>query len=439
MQTGNRVLALDVFRGMTIAGMIMVNNPGSWSNVYPPLLHADWHGVTPTDWVFPFFLFIVGVSIALALGKRKSKGIPMAQLSKKIVSRTIIIFGLGLFLTAFPKFGFTEPEPKLVKSVLYLLLSGAMIAIFIRAWRDQKQFAGEKNNRLRKILFLGAGIAAVLMIIIGWPYYDLSSLRIPGVLQRIAVVYGICAFIFLLSTTRQQLWIGIGLLILYWFLMFVVPVPGGIAPNLEPETNLGAWLDRVVFTSDHLWSQSKTWDPEGLLSTLPSIVTGISGMLMGAWLKKEQAIHEKISAFLAVGVLILCVAFIWNVQFPFNKKIWSSSFVLYTSGVALLFFGTIYWLVDAKGHKWWIKPFQVFGMNALFAYILSTIIAKMMYTINWIDSAGETVSLKGWMYASFYTSWLPPKAASLAFALTNVLIVLAFCWILYRKKIYIKV
>ena len=338
MQTGNRILALDIFRGMTIAGMILVNNPGSWSNVYPPLLHADWHGVTPTDWVFPFFLFIVGVSISIALGKRKSKGVSMAQLGQKIVTRTLIIFGLGLFLAASPKFGFNDPEPRFIKNILYLLLAGVMAAIFIRAWRDQKQFASEKNDVLRKWLFIGAGIGVLLMIILGWQHYDLSSLRIPGVLQRIAIVYGICAFIFLFSSTRQQLWIGVGLLLFYWFLMFVVPVPGGIAPNLEPETNLGAWLDRVVFTSDHLWSQSKTWDPEGLLSTLPAISTGISGMLMGTWLKKEHSIQEKISAILAVGVLLLTLSFIWNLHFPFNKKIWSSSFVLYTSGLALLFF-----------------------------------------------------------------------------------------------------
>lgn len=441
MSTTNRILALDIFRGLTIAGMIMVNNPGSWSNVYAPLLHADWHGVTPTDWIFPFFLFIVGVSIAIALGKRKAMQVPYGKISVKIITRTLIIFGLGLFLAAFPHFGFRASEPRGIKIIHYILLGLVMTAIFVRAYLDQKRFQSAQNNKLRRWLFIGAGVLVLIMIIIGYPYYDLSHLRIPGVLQRIALVYGAAAFLFLYTDPRQQVWISVGLLLLYWILMFLVPVPpDGIAPNLEPETNLGAWVDRMVFTSNHLWSQSKTWDPEGLLSTIPAIVTGISGMLTGWWIKREdKTIYEKISGMMAVGVLVLALAFIWNMNFPFNKKIWSSSFVLFTSGVALLMLGSIYWLVDAQKYKWWIKPFQVFGMNALFAYILSGVLAVLLYTIKWTNTAGETITLKGWIYDAFYTSWLSPKNASLAFALTNVVVVLAFCGILYRRKIYIKV
>lgn len=441
MQKTNRILALDIFRGLTIAGMIMVNNPGSWSQVYPPLLHADWHGVTPTDWIFPFFLFIVGVAIAIALGRRKEQQVPYRQISQKIISRTIIIFGLGLFLAAFPDFGMDETTPGTVVILHYILLSITLGLIFTRAYLDQKQFRSPRNDKRRRLLFISAGISTLLMIIIGFQHYDLSTLRIPGVLQRIALVYAACAFLFLYTNARQQVWIGAGLLLFYYALMFLVPVPPeGIAPNLEPETNLGAWLDRVVFTSDHLWSQSKTWDPEGLLSTLPSIVTGISGMLCGMWLKRDdKSIYQKISGMMAIGALVLTLAFIWDLHFPFNKKIWSSSFVLYTSGVALLMLGTVYWLVDAKKYDGWIKPFQVYGMNALFAYILSGVLATLLYTINWTNAAGESISLKGWIYNSLFTSWLSPKNASLGFALFNVVVVLAFCWVLYRKKIYIKV
>lgn len=323
----------------------------------------------------------------------------------------------------------------------YLFLSLAMIALFIRAYLDQKQFRSEQNDKIRKWLFIGTGIVVLLMIIIGFKHYDLSTLRIPGVLQRIALVYGACAFIFLYTHPRQQVWIGAGLLLLYWGLMFLVPVPpDGLAPNLAPETNLGAWVDRTVFTSDHLWRQSKTWDPEGLLSTIPAIVTGISGMLTGMWMvRKDKTIYQKVSGMMVVGALILALAFVWDMNFPFNKKIWSSSFVLFTSGVALLMLGATYWLVDAQKSTWWIKPFNVFGMNALFAYILSGVLAVMLYTISWTNAAGESISLKSWLYSTFYTSWMGPKNASLAFALTNVAIVLVFCWILYRRKIYIKV
>jgi len=439
MQAGNRLLSLDVFRGLTIAAMIMVNNPGSWSTVYKPLLHADWHGVTPTDWIFPFFLFIVGVSITLALGKRVAAGLPKKQMINKILVRTAIIFGLGLFLAGFPKFGFQAAEPATLKAILYVLLGLAMISLFTRALLDQKQFAGPKVNRARRLLFITAGLIVLLMIILGFNQYSVSNLRIPGVLQRIALVYGICAILFLYTSFWQQMWVGVGLLLFYYFLMFVVPVPGGIAPNLEAETNLGAWLDRAIFSSDHLWRQAKTWDPEGLLSTLPAIVTGISGMLTGAWLRSDKPGYEKISGLLAVGVIILCLSFFWDQHFPFNKKIWSSSFVLYTSGVALLMLGTIYWLVDIKEIKWWIKPFQVFGMNALFAYVLSGVLAVLLFTIKWENGAGELISLRSWIYNGLYTPFLSPKRASLAFALSNVLVVYAFCVVLYRKNIYIKV
>lgn len=437
MEKTNRILALDVFRGLTIAGMILVNNPGNWSQVYSPLLHADWHGVTPTDWIFPFFLFIVGVSIAIALGRRKQQAVPYGKISRKIISRTVIIFGLGLLLAAFPEFGMADDTPGGITISHYLLLSIATGLIFTRAYLDQSQFRSPRNEKRRRLLLIGSGITVLLMVILGFQHYDFSHLRIPGVLQRIALVYGACAFLFLYTKPGQQIWIGAGLLLLYWGLMFLVPVPPeGIAPNLEPATNLGAWVDRMVFGTNHLWGQSKTWDPEGLLSTIPAIVNGIIGMCCGLWLQRsDKDIYQKISGLMVAGTLLLIVAFIWDMQFPFNKKLWSSSFVLFTCGVALLLLGTVYWLVDAKKYTGWIKPFQVFGMNALFAYILSGVFATLLYTIKWTSG----MTLKGWLYQSFFTSWLSPKNASLGFALFNVLVVLAFSWVLYRKKIYIKV
>ena len=371
MDTSKRLLSLDIFRGMTIAGMILVNNPGSWSAVYKPLLHADWHGCTPTDWVFPFFLFIVGVAIPLALGRRKEQGQDRAAIFRKILFRTAAIFAIGLLLHLIPKF-------------------------------------------------------------------DFAHMRIPGVLQRIALVYGACAAIFMFSDWKRQAWIGAGLLLLYWALMALVPVPGGYPPNLDPETNIGAWFDRTLLTTNHLWSQSKTWDPEGLLSTLPAIATGISGMLTGEWIKTRRSHHEKLTGVFGMGVVLLAVSLTWDLAFPINKKIWTSSYVLYTSGVALLFLGLVYWFVDVLGYRRWIKPFVVYGTNALFAYVLSSLIAKLMYSVKWNIGEDQTQTLKGWVYQHGFESWLSPYNASLGFAVANVLVVLGVTWVLYSRKVFIR-
>jgi predicted acyltransferase len=371
MDTSKRLLALDVFRGMTIAGMILVNNPGNWGTTYAPLLHAKWHGCTPTDWVFPFFIFIVGVAIPLALGKRKEAGLDNSAIYQKILFRTLAIFGIGLLLHLIPNFNFAQ-------------------------------------------------------------------LRIPGVLQRIALVYGATATIYMLSTWRQQVYMGIALLLGYWSLMTLVPVPGGIAPNLDPETNLGAWLDRTLLTSNHLWKQSKTWDPEGLLSTLPAIVTGIIGMLTGEWLKTIRTHYEKLTGIFGMGVLLLAAGMVWDMVFPINKQLWTSSYVVYMGGVSLLFLGVVYWLVDVLHFRNWIKPFVVYGTNALFAFVLSGLLAKMMYTVKITTGPDTSISLQGWLYQQVYLAVWSDYNASLAYALTNVLFILGITWMMYRRKIFIR-
>ncbi len=371
MQIKQRLLSLDVFRGMTIAGMILVNNPGDWGNVYAPLLHAKWHGCTPTDLVFPFFLFIVGVSIPLALGKRKALGYEHRGIVLKIIRRVLLIFGIGLFLSLFPKFNF-------------------------------------------------------------------STVRIPGVLQRIALVYGVTAMLFLKTNWKTQAWVGVGLLLVYWALMTLVPVPSGYPPNLEPETNLGAWLDYMLMPG-HLWSQSKVWDPEGLLSTLPAVVSGISGVLTGLWIQQPKGHYEKLTGIFGIGTLAILLGLVWNLAFPINKALWTSSYVAYTSGIALLTLGTIYWLVDVLQYQKWTKPFVVYGTNALFVFVMSGIVAKLLYTIK-LSSNEQTISLGNWIYQHGFTSWIThPMNASLAYAIANVLFFLALAWVLYWKKIFIKV
>jgi len=371
MDVSKRLISLDVFRGITIAGMIMVNNPGSWSEVYGPLLHADWHGCTPTDWVFPFFLFIMGVAVPLSIGKQMEKGVPGKKIVGKIIRRTILIFAIGLFLNAFP-------------------------------------------------------------------YFNLSTLRIPGVLQRIALVYCATALIYYKTKPRSHWVIALALLLAYWAIMTLIPVPGGIAPNLEPDTNIGAWFDRLLLEG-HLWSQSKTWDPEGLFSTIPAIVTGLSGMICGQWIKSKRGHYEKLTAILVAGVVLVALGHIWDLAFPLNKKLWTSSFVLYTSGLALMFLGVVYYLIDVLEIKKWSFPFKVYGMNALFTYVLSGILATLMGVIKWTTASGDVLSVKGWVYQNLFMSWLAPKSASLGYALFNVVVIFLVAWVLYRKRIFIKV
>jgi predicted acyltransferase len=439
MSQNTRLVSLDVLRGMTIAGMILVNNPGNWDTIYAPLDHAEWHGCTPTDWVFPFFLFMVGVAIPLALGRRKDEGQPMGMIYRKIVLRSLIIFGIGLFLGLFPGFYFRDKANPLIY-FHYTVMSLFMVSIFFREVWNQPQYQTPGYQRYRKLISYFALAMAAIMVVIGVWNYDLHTLRIPGVLQRIAVVYLASGLLFINFSPRALFWIAVGLLLGYWGVMTLIPVPGGIAPNLEPETNLGAWFDRLVFTTDHLWKQSKTWDPEGLFSTFPAIATGISGMLVGEWLRSKRSDYEKVSGLLAIGAILFAVSLLWNPLFPLNKKLWTSSYVLYTSGIAMLFLGVIYWLVDIKGWKAWSKPFQIYGMNAMFAFILSGIVAKLLgfYKLPGGEN-GELQSLSAWLYKSFYITWLPPYNASLAYALSNVLFVFGACWILYRFRIFMKV
>lgn len=437
MEANKRLLSLDVFRGLTIAGMILVNNPGDWGNIYPPLRHAVWHGCTPTDWIFPFFLFIVGVAISIALGKRKDRGDAPSAMYRKIGYRALVIFALGLFLAAFPKFKF-EGNASLL-NVHYVLLSIAMLAVFVREVFDQELFQQASYQQARKWLGYAALAAALGMLIIGWNHYQLGTLRIPGVLQRIAVVYAIASLLFLHFSPRAMFATGVILLLGYWGLMTLVPVPGGIAPNLEPETNLGAWFDRAVLGTQHLWSQSKTWDPEGILSTIPAIGTAIAGILTGELLRSSKSGMEKVKWMLISGVILTVLGQVWNLAFPINKSLWTSSYVLYVGGLAQIFLGITYWIIDLKGWKAWSKPFEVYGTNALFAFVLSGVVAKLMSAIQWQVDAETTQTVRGWLYHTFFTPYFSPINASLGFAILHIAFILLCCWALYRYRIFIKV
>ncbi len=371
VQKSQRLLSLDVFRGITIAGMILVNNPGSWSHIYPALEHASWNGVTPTDLIFPFFLFIVGVAITFSLTKRKERGDDQKKLILQIFRRGITLFVLGL-------------------------------------------------------------------IMYGFPYFHLDTQRIPGVLQRIAVCYMISSVIFLRASIKTIVYTAFAILAVYWGMMTLIPVPGVGSANLEPSTNLGAWLDRTVLGLSHLWSGSKTWDPEGILSTLPAISTTLLGIITGHWLKSKRDETTKVAWMFFFGNIGLVLGTIWDIWFPINKGLWTSSYVIFTAGMALQFLAMCYWLIDIKGYKKWTKPFVVYGMNAITVFFLSGIVGRLLSLIK-VSSGGESLTLKGYLYTSMFTWWLSPINASLAWAIVNVLFWLGILWILYVKKIFIKV
>ncbi len=368
-----RMLSLDAFRGMTVAGMVLVNNPGTWGAIYGPLEHADWHGWTPTDLVFPFFLFIVGVSITLALGRRAEAGGSKRDLYVKIVRRTLVIFGLGLLLAAFP-------------------------------------------------------------------YFHLSTLRIPGVLQRIAVCYLFASVVFLNTGRRRQVYITAGLLLAYWALMALVPVPGfGPGALDSKEGNFAAYVDRAVFGLNHIWKQAKVYDPEGILSTLPAIATTLCGVLTGHLLRSRRTAVEKTAAMFVAGSACVVAGWVWNYWFPVNKALWTSSYVLLTAGMALELLACCYWLIDIKGYKKWSLPFVVFGTNALAVFFLTGLCAKLMGLITLPAADGKRIALQPYIFRNLFAPLASPVNASLAFALCFVLFWLAVMAILYRRGIFIKV
>jgi predicted acyltransferase len=366
-----RLVSLDVFRGITIAGMVLVNNPGTWENIYWPLQHATWHGWTPTDLVFPFFLFIVGVAIALAFGSRVESGRSKRDLYLKVVKRSLIIFAIGLFLNAFP-------------------------------------------------------------------YFDFSELRIPGVLQRIAVCYLFASLIFLNASIRMQVVITLALLLIYWLLVGVIPAPGFAAGDLSKEGSLPSFIDRLIL-GKHVWAQAKVYDPEGILSTIPALATTLIGVLTGSWLRTKNSTYEKVAGLFVAGAICVAVGWGWNSFFPINKALWTSSYVLFTGGLALQLLALCYWIIDIKGYRRWAKPFEVFGVNAIALYVGAGLMAELLGVIKVTGADGTKVSLGPWIYNNLFASWTSPINASLAFAIVFVLIWLGLMWILYRRKIFIKV
>ena len=375
-----RLASLDAFRGATIAAMLLVNNPGSWSHAYGPLLHAPWHGWTFTDLIFPAFLWIVGVSLTLSTARRIEAGADRAALLRHAAQRSAIIFALGLLLATFP-FGLLPAHD-----------------------------------------------------------FSLATVRIPGVLQRIAVCALAATAIFLWTGPRGQAAWAAGLLVGYWGLLTLVPVPGYGPGVLEPKGSLAWWIDSNLLAG-HTWrgAPAPGFDPEGILSTLPAIATVLCGTLAGAWMRGVRPPERTSAGLVLSGLALLAVGWAWGLVFPINKNLWTSSYTVFMAGWSSLLFGLFHWLVDVRGWRRWAQPFVWYGMNALALFVLAGLVGRLLGLIRWTGESGAAVTLKGWLYGTFFTPYFEPINASLAFAVSFVLAFLALAWALWRRGWFIKV
>jgi predicted acyltransferase len=389
-----RLLSLDVFRGLTIAGMLLVNNPGTWSAIYPPLEHAEWNGWTPTDLIFPFFVFIVGVTTHLSLGARRARGASDGAIVRKILERGGMIVLIGLLLSGFPYHEFVITLP------------------------------------------FGARFDSVT------PHLGLAHWRFTGVLQRIGVAYVCAALLTMRTSLKQQVLIVTALLYGYWFAMTLIPVPGhGIGALMlnQKDGTLAAWLDRTVFGTNHLWVGSRTWDPEGILSTLPAIGTCMLGVLAGRWIGTARPLAERVLGLFGAGAIGMMAGLMWSWSFPINKNLWTSSYVVFTAGLACVTLATCMWLIDLEHVQRWARPFVIFGVNPLAAFVGEGLFSRLIYTLVRVPHHGAMVPAETALYDTAFASWLEPRNASLLFAVCYVLL---FFWLLralYRRNIVIKV
>lgn len=365
-----RLVSLDAFRGATMALMVLVNTPGDGRNVYAPLEHAEWHGWTPTDVVFPSFLWIVGVAMTLSLGRRVAAGASRGRLFGQAARRAAILFALGVLIYVYPAFD----------------------------WHTQ---------------------------------------RILGVLQRIAICYLIACAIYLTTRVRGQIvWI-VSLLAVYWALMMLVPVPGYGAGHLEMGANLANYVDRVVLGS-HNYLGTKTWDPEGIVSTLPAIATALLGIMAGHILRLRRTLAERTSWLFLTGNLLLAAGLIANVWLPINKKLWTSSFTLFMAGLDFVVFALFLWLIDGQGYRRWAKPLAIMGMNAIAVYLASEFLDEAFGAVRWSTATGPT-NLHVWLYQHLFAWMASPMNASLLYAIAYVLVMYAIAYVMYRRGWFLRV
>jgi predicted acyltransferase len=357
----DRLVSLDAFRGATIALMILVNTPGDADTAYWPLKHADWHGWTPTDVVFPSFLWISGLALTLAFQRRLAAGATRRQLFLQTLKRALMLYVIGVLLCGFPGF-------------------------------------------------------------------DLATLRWMGVLQRIAICTGAGAAIWLTTGVRgRAAWI-VGLLAVYWALMAFVPVPGYGAGRLDLDGNLAHYVDQIVLGA-HNWRETGTWDPEGIVSTLPAIATFLFGTLAGTWMRSAGTLGRRLAWLAATGVVLLAVGLVCHQWLPINKKLWTSSFAMFMAGLDCVLYAAIAWAVDVRGWRPLVKPLVILGMNSIAVYVASELVDGLLS----IADVRETI------YQTVFAPLASPPNASLLYASAYTLLMLAFAWALYARRWFIRV
>jgi predicted acyltransferase len=389
--SAGRLTSLDVFRGATMAAMVIVNDPGDWGSVYGPLLHAEWHGWTPTDLIFPFFLFIVGVSITLS---RKSAS------WSTICRRTAIIFALGLFLNGFPRFDLdTWRIPGVLQRIaICYLIAAAAYHLASRGAGTSRGPAAAAGNPVTSAVDPGASAVG----------------RTIAILGSLAAILALA----------------------YWALLMLVPPPGGAGGDLSPEGNLGAHVDRALFDR-HMWKPR--WDPEGLLSTIPAISTTIVGVIAGLWLASGARPARKAIGLAAAGVAGILLGQLWDLAFPINKNLWTGSYAVFTAGMASLCLGLCYWTIDVRGWRGWTKPFVILGSNAIVLYVASGLLADTLGVVQVTGPDGAPISLGRFVYVNGFVPLASPKNASLLYAIANLIVLfLPLVW-LYRRRLFLRV
>jgi predicted acyltransferase len=379
-KTGGRLLSLDVFRGATIAGMMMVNHPGSWSSIYPPFEHAKWNGWTFTDLIFPFFLWIVGMALTFSFSKRVEQGADRKKLMVHAFQRALAIFAIGLFLAGFP-FGLTSGHN-----------------------------------------------------------FSWATIHIPGVLQRIAICYFITTLIVLYSSILWQIRWTVLLLVVYWILIKTVPVPGYGAGVLDPTGNLAWYIDSNVL-GRHTWTGAPVpgFDPQGFLSTLPAIATTLFGALAGHFIRSNRTQEEKTSWMFVFGSALIFMGLLMDNWLPINKNLWTSSYSVFMAGMAMNIFAFCYWLIDVKGYKGWTKPFQIYGLNAISMFAIAGIIGRLTTTIQWAGPDGNPISFKTWYYQILFVPIGDPMFASFLHSVAFMLGLYLIAYVMYKYNIILKV
>ena len=419
-----RLTSLDIFRGFSIMLMTIVNNPGSWSSIYPPLEHAQWNGCTPTDLVFPFFIFIMGTAIPFAMPTKNSDSVTF----NKILIRSLRIFSLGLFLNFFSKIEFFGLEE-------IPLLIARLIITFIVAYALLGNFSSKVKS------YLVFSVLGILLFLAFSGIEAYQNVRIPGVLQRIGIVYFFTSILYLKSTLKTQILVTGLILLGYWAVMTLVPIPGIGILNLEKGTNFASYIDSIVF-KNHMWSHTKTWDPEGLMSTIPAIASGIMGMLMGQLLHRPLPKLEIFKKMILIGIVFIILGLIWNSVFPINKSLWSSSYVLYTTGLANLCLGILYYIIDIKNQKKWITLFLIWGVNPMIVFFFSGIIPGVleMIKVQNPEILSEQIDLQSYIYHYGITPFFANSMnASLAFALIYTAFWSFILLLFYKNKMLFKV